>query len=539
MGDASMHDNPDGVNKTSAGDAERALQQQDPDALYDLGMAYYRRRHWRQAKACFEQLHALQPTRRGVEALLRELDIFLQLESVEADTPAEVRPAQVNSVEQAAGDAERAQREQVEAQQPEAETAPQAAPKRRWWLAPLILFISAVIVGAVYLFTSGPLASQESETGLRNQMQSYLVAQRYCQALEVATKLVALVPGDPEALNAIEKSKSKLYAEATDYAAINDTEHALSNLECIYLYDPTYEDVSAQMESLKLRGELAELYRQAHEDYMGTGAYGEAIKILLKIRALDATYRPGTISDDLYEAYLGEARQWLDLVSSDIQPVADAASDQPQYSVSEETLVKVREVSKAYDRALGERPNDAAALLAKAQAEALYDGLQRYINWTWAECVTKLTEVYSQDAAYLSGKLAALLCDASLRLADTYYQKQAYEEALAVYQSLAEIQTCDAQTVATLIYQAALPLTPTATPTDTPSPTVTPTATASPTYTLRPTSASTPTATPTPTVLAPTSAPQQPTSRPQPTHTPQPPTPTSPPPPTSTLKPRN
>ena len=64
----------------------------NPEALYKEGMAYYRRRRWSEAKDCFERVRALQPNRRGIEALLRELEIFLQLESVEADT-VEQRPA--------------------------------------------------------------------------------------------------------------------------------------------------------------------------------------------------------------------------------------------------------------------------------------------------------------------------------------------------------------------------------------------------------------------------------------------------------------
>jgi tetratricopeptide (TPR) repeat protein len=552
MVDASTRNIPGEGNGTPTGDdAPRVPQQGDPDALYDLGMAYYRRRHWRQAKACFEQLHALQPTRRGVEALLRELDIFLQLEAVEADTAAEA------ALERSTPNVEAALTEEGQTQagqDPQAPLDEGPGPRHRWWLAPLILVIAAVIVGAVYFLASGPFAPQESETGLRNRMQSYLVAQRYCQALEVATKLVALVPGDPEALNAIDKSKGRLYDEAADYARINDTEHAMANLTCIYQYDLAYKDVPSLIESLKLRDQLADLYRQAREDYMGTGAYGDAIKILLQIRALDATYRPGTISDDLYEAYMGEARQWLDLVRDDLQPAGSASSGQPRYDVSDETLTKVREVSRAFDRALSERPSDATALQAKAQAEALYDGLQRYIDWTWSECVAKLTDIYGQAPDYLSGRLAALLCDASLQLAGAHYQRQEYAEALAIYQTMAAMPACDAVLVQTLTYEAALPLTPTATPTETPMPTATETPTLAPTRTStpvrtrtpRPTAVVLPTATNAP---QPTSVPQptavtQPTTRPsntpvQPTATPQPPTNTPPPPPTNTLKPRN
>jgi len=530
MGDALERDNLNDIQDASQTSVDPAAQQSDPDALYDLGMAYYRRRHWRQAKACFEQLHALQPTRRGVEALLRELDIFLQLESVESEATLDAQLTVGTPPPLAFGaTAPRESAADLELRVVEPEPA-RAPAKPRWWVAPLVTLAAAVIVGGVYLVVSGRLSPAESEVGLRNQMQSYLVAQRYCKALELGTKLEAVAPGDLEALNAIDKSKQRLYEEAHDYARLNGIERALANLECIYLYDPNYQDVPALMDSLRVRSELSELYTQARQELMGTGAYGQAITLLLKIRALDPTYQPGTISDDLFEAYTSEARQWLELVRDALQPMHRPEADLPQYEISEDTLVKVREASKAYERALGERPEDAAALQGKALADGLYEAMQRYINWTWPACVAKLDELYRVEPTYLSGKLAALLCDANLRLAAAHYQSEEFAKAVAVYQSLLADGLCDPALVATLAYQAGLPLTPTMTPTETPEPTATLTPTPAPTSTAMPSPTRTTTRTPTPAptwTTVPTQPPDQPTKAP--------PTPE----PTHTLKPRN
>jgi tetratricopeptide (TPR) repeat protein len=512
---------PDDHDKSTK--IERHPERLDPDALYDEGMAFYRRRRWADAKRCFEQLHALQPSRRGIEAMLRELEIFMQLESVESDSDGGHAPPPSESAEEAqlAGPA---------ATPEPAVAAPNS--RRRWWLAPVVLLASFVIVGLVYLVVAGPLSPEGNEESLRNQVQSYLVAQRFCRSLEYAVKLNELVPGDPEALNAIEKSKARLYEEAQDYIQVNDNAQALANLECVQSYDPGYKDTAALIEMLHVRAELAELYRQAREDYLDKGVYGEGINLLLQIRALDPDYRPGTIRDDLYEAHMAEARQWLSLVSDELVVSGEPTEGMPQYQVTEDTLAKLREASKAFDRALGERPDDETATRAKELAVAAQGALESYINWNWLQASSQMSLIYERDSGYLSGKLAALLCDSHLLLAHAYYSEAEFAEALAVYERIAAVDACDPERVATLAYQAALPLTPTATPTRMPSPTATltptatPTATATRTYTPRPTASASPTSTLTPTTrpwptVRPSDTPR-PTSVPQPTDIPTP-----------------
>ena len=57
----------------------------DAEALYTAGMAHYRARQWEQARACFTQVNALVPHYRGVDALLDDVAIFIQLDQIEAE----------------------------------------------------------------------------------------------------------------------------------------------------------------------------------------------------------------------------------------------------------------------------------------------------------------------------------------------------------------------------------------------------------------------------------------------------------------------
>lgn len=475
----------------------------DPEELYSQGMAYYRRRQWHQARACFEQLHTLQPTRRGIEPLLNELDIFLKLESVENGTREELLPdggeAGASTVQVVRG----GQRK-----------------RHGWWIGALVLVLVAGIVGGVYLYAQGmlPFLTPDHQTqSLRNQCQSFSVAQRYCRALEVCSELATVVPDDPEALNGVEKAKTKLYDEALAYVKANAVANALENLRCIFEYDPNYKDVRVMIDKLVVRQEMDQQYQEAR-GYIDSRAYGEAIKRLLQLRTVDPDYRPGTISDDLYEAYMGEGRQWLDMVEGELKENPEAQSTDSRFEITEDLLTKARQAIKSYERALAERPSSEEARLAQALAQSLGRGLQSYGARLWSQSITELTGILAEDANYLSGKLALILCDAHLHLGDDYLKEGNYEAALAEYQAMANMEVCDIARVQTRMWEAGLPLTPTATPTFTATPTHTPTPTS--TYTPMPTDTPQPTATAT---SIPTNTPEPPKPpKPEPSNTPVP-----------------
>ena len=505
----------------------------DPDILYNQGMAYYRRRHWREATRCFERVKVLQPNYRGIDALLRELAIFLQLESVGTGPSTEaVAPREMETTAEELLAEEERQRELEAAEEEEEDTHRGGG----WWIWLVVLLVTVLVVGLVLWISMGlpPFDRDGSEKSLRIRCRSNTVAQNWCPALDACSKLATRLPEDLEARNRVEKSKLALYNEGTAYMGANDIPNALKNFTCIVKYDPEYKDVAELIEELKRRQELDGLYREAR-GYLESRAYGEAIKKLLEIRGLDAEYRPGTISDDLYEAYLGRALRNIDLAAAELQRAVNAKPAEPLYAVTDGILEKIRSAIRDFDKALGERPGNQDAQLAKFLAENVNEGLERYSEWGWQESIVALSEIYDREPFYFMGKAVAVLCDAHLHLGDFYRQNEDWLAAWHEYQAMRDIEDCDQGVVRTRLQEVSPYLTPTAMPTLTP----TPTPTARPTNTRRPTLV--PTMTPAPTVTptpVPTTSPPQSGgnnggSKPKPTSKPPQPTPRP------TKKPRN
>lgn len=212
---------------------------------------------------------------------------------------------------------------------------------------------------------------------------------------------------------------------------------------------------------------------------------------------------------------MGEGRQWLDMVEGELKDSPDVQAADSPFEITEELLTKVRHAAQSYERALTERPSSEEARSAQVLAQALSQGLEHYGSQRWDQSVAELQGIYEENPDYLSGRVIAILCDAHLHLGDSLFQEEDYEAALAAYQAMIGMEECDVGLAQTKIWEAGIPLTPTATPTltATPTHTATPTATQTPT----PTATEQPAPTDTPVPAGPSDPP-----KPKPSNTPVP-----------------
>jgi hypothetical protein len=274
---------------------------------------------------------------------------------------------------------------------------------------------------------------------------------------------------------------------------------ALGGFAKISAMDPEFKDVGSRVERLTLLSEIITLHAQARED-LASQAYGDAIRKLLEIRGHGIEYRPGTVSDELYQAYMGRGALFIKLAADGLRPADGAKPEEPSYLVSDGMLENVRKGKRDFEAAVAERRSSRDAAMAHFLAEHVGEGLERYSDWAWEESALALAEVYKGDVTYFAGQVGPLLCDALVHQVRLMMQLGETDRAVAARGLMTTVEGCVVGDVDALM----VALTPTATPTPTDTPTITPTFT------------NTPRPSPTATVVTPTETPTpEPTAKPK------------------------
>jgi tetratricopeptide (TPR) repeat protein len=470
---------------------EQATTGEDADSLYAQGMAHYRRREWQAAKDCFLRLKSVAPERRGVDALLNEVDLFLQL--------AAMQPA---GQQQAA-----APEEEVEEARSEEPLQPAAAIQtvRRRSTGSIILVILAVlvIVSAV-LYTTGMLDSllgnqrQARVQVLVNQGRAALNVGDYERAVQAFGEALALAPTNEDVKTWYAKAQryqqlTSWYEQADEDIKAQRWDDALANLDRIMAIEPTYKDTSTKIEFVKSQQTLDARFAEAKQ-YLEQGKWDEVIKILEPLREQDPTFNPDEVEQTLFYAHFRQGVEWL----------ADAGAS------PDTALDLISQAIQSFDRALALFPTDTTALEERRLAD-LYRQGHLFVNQkNWPQAVLVLQQIESARPDYMGGQATEMLCSSYLQLGDAYYAAGSLPQALEQYRNVLAIEGCDHVDAALRereVYNILYP--PTPTPTDTRTPTHTP----RPTLTWTPT----PTATRTPTLPPYTPPPPpRPTSRPTP-----------------------
>jgi tetratricopeptide (TPR) repeat protein len=473
----------DGLSKTPHDDALDPGNegQLDSEALYTRGMAHYRRREWQRAMEYFVRLKSLEPNRPGIDALLDELDWFIQLQAMGPESqPAEAEAEAVSQV---------VEPEVREVPPPRVRTRPAGRwLKWQWVIFPLVIIALAVV--AYVLFT---LPQTDPIQVLYNQAQARMSVGDYEGAIQAFDEILARDPNHKGAQFGLEKARRQanlrtLYQNAKTYIANEQWELASAELNKILEIDPSYADASTLAETVESRRSITALYEEGKK-YFQDGAWAMAIDRLLRVRDRDSLYEDANVRQMLYTAYVSEG----------VSLLADSNS-----GVSE-----IRKAIQHFSSALTLRPQNQEVADLKRDAEVYLAGYTAYESKEWDLAIARFKSLHQTKPDYAKGNLAKLLYGTYIHRGDAYRDAERFAEALADYRAAQKLGLADSSLAQGREQEI---LTKYFTPTPTATRTRTPTRTAAPTKTSAP-------ATATPVVTQP--------PPPPPSNTPKPPTPTS------------
>jgi tetratricopeptide (TPR) repeat protein len=448
---------------------ESTVQAVDADALYAQGMTHYRRREWQEARECFSRLKAMAPDRRGVDALLKEVDLFIQLEAMQpGQREAVLEPPEPSKVQESIAPAR-----------------PKAARSRSARRSPrvtMVLVLALLTLAVVVLYATGMLDDfigsqrQTRVAALVNQGRAAMNVGDYDRAVLVFGEALALAPGDDEIKTWYAKSQrfqqlASLYQQAEADISADNWGAALEKLQKIASMDPTYSDVGKKI-SLSQTQQLLQTQLVDAQALIEDGHNAEAIRTLEQLREESPTFHATDVGHALFTAYF---RQGVQLMSR--------AGD---------SLDMVGQAIQSFDQAIVLSPDDTTALEERRLADLYRQGYLFYTQSNWPQSAVVLQQIYSRRADYAEGRVASMLCSSYLRLGDAYYAVGDLLQSLQQFKSVLAMGACDHVDAAVREREInAILYPPTATPTVTP--TVTPTRTQTGTPTRTPTWAPTPT----------------------------------------------
>jgi outer membrane protein assembly factor BamD (BamD/ComL family) len=515
--------------------ASSAERQSDDDllsaeALYEKGMAHYRRREWIEARECFRRLNELEPNRKAINDLLDDLNLFIQLQSMRttAGEGGDGEEGDASTADLRIGERSR----EIDEESSAGETPAPVARKRSGWLVALSIVLLLGIAATAVLLTvdlSALQSSQETDQYLKNlynRGQALLAVEDYDGAIAAFQELLSMAPDDREAQVGLERAKrlrtlDQLYREAKQLIADEDWNVAAERLKSIIELDPSYKDAHDLSSTVERQRRLIALYEQGKTNYE-LGNWAASTADFEQLRSLDASFRSDVVQEYLFQSYLNDGLALIEGAGEAVDPIKTAI--------------------QRFASSLGIHPRDKRAIEERRLANLYLDGRLAYGKKDWSETITKVRDVYSARSEYAGGWAARTLYSAYVQQGDEYLAAGNCQMALDMYRlgqtigvtdrSLAEQRVTEAQ-------QCISP--PTATMTATPTSSPTPPATDTPRVTATPVP-NTPTPRPTSTQSPPTQPP--PTERPadppteRPTDPPTDPPPTSPPPPPTATPPR-
>ncbi|MEZ4767852.1 MAG: SH3 domain-containing protein [Caldilineales bacterium] len=399
-----------------------------PDALYEQGMAHYQRREWHHALDYLERLQEVDPDWPGLASLIDEVRWFIQLE--------EVRP-----------DADPVQPERTPPQR-------RLEGKMRW----VALALVAMLLVALLLWWQAGLpglgGSLERET-LYNKGQASLSVGDYVAAREAFTQLADLAPGDPGAVEGLERATrlqqmAEAYQAAQAAVAAEDWDTAEARLREVLAVDPLYADAAATLAQVQQQRNASDLFTGGIAAY-DRGDISGAIDNLERLAEADPDYQRDAVRELLFILYNRDAEALL----------AKPGAGQDD----------IRKAIARYGKALSLRPRNVQAASDGQLANRFLSVRQALDRGDSLAAEASLAAILEVNSGFAGGEAAELYYQLLTARATEARAAGREEEAMAALQTALMLPVADVSGA-----QAALQINlPTATPNATATPTVQPT----------------------------------------------------------------
>jgi len=408
------------------------------EPLYAQALGHYRLQEWQEARECLLRLQEMRPAEPAVEALLRDLDLFVRPGSARA----RARQAVKGPVDGATA-----------ASAPQRRAAPYPRRRRRLLLLLLLVLTSASTVliysGRVALpafpsFSVNP-AVREAQR-FANQGLAFLMVEQYQEAIASFDKALELDPDNKDAKSGQQRAQNYLqvsvwYEQARSFMDQNRYDLASEKLQAIASVDPWYKDANILLARCQRYLELDRLYAEGTAHH-AAGEWLAASNSLETLMQKDPTYRREEVRNKLFDSYLNDGRQRIAKATNSLDVIRAAVS---------------------FDKALSLFPGNAAAQEEEDLASLYSNSYVAYSQDNWRQAISTLSRIYTARPDYAGGKAAALLCTCYLKLGDAYRASGEAQLAVEQYRAVLGVSSCE-QTEAQSKLDETLPLLPTPTP---------------------------------------------------------------------------
>ena len=299
---------------------------------------------------------------------------------------------------------------------------------RRFAVGIFILAVLAVIAYAAYEFWINPVLIQELRvrqiTSLRNSADEAVATGNYTQARQNLEELLAIVPEDPETVEALERVEkverlSALYNEAQALMDAENWDQAVAVLEQLQSLDPQYRDLSQLLQVAQEAQALNEQFQTA-EDAFSNEDWAAAITQYEILQQANLTFKFEDIQARLFDSHLRYGQVLLEEAGNDSTAVSNGLE---HYSEA----LKLKPID---DQALHERQ------LAETYLAAINSGEQN-------EVIELLQTIYDDRPNYADGAAAQLLYTRLLERAEATLEAGDEEAGIADYQLAVQLSVED------------------------------------------------------------------------------------------------